>query len=59
MFLIVAWFVAYYFLPYEVLKGVFPSSYLPLGNSFLSAFLAIFLFNLVVGCGIYHCGKPD
>jgi uncharacterized membrane protein SpoIIM required for sporulation len=52
MFLIVAWFVAYYFLPYEVLKGVFPSSYLPLGNSFLSAFFAIFLFNLVVGCGI-------
>jgi uncharacterized membrane protein SpoIIM required for sporulation len=52
MFLIVAWFVAYYFLPYEVLKGVFPSSYLPWGNSFLSAFFAIFLFNLVVGCGI-------
>jgi len=49
--LIVAWFVAYYFLPYEVLKGVFPSAYLPLGNSFLSAFFAIFLFNLVVGCG--------
>jgi len=51
MFLIVAWLVAYYFLPYEVLKGVFPSAYLPLGSSFLSAFFAIFLFNLVVGCG--------
>jgi len=50
-FLIVTWFVAYYFLPYGVLKGVFPSAYLPLGNSFLSAFFAIFLFNLVVGCG--------
>jgi len=51
-FLIVTWFAAYYFLPYEVLKGVFPSSYLPLGNGFLSAFFAIFLFNLVIGCGI-------
>lgn len=50
-FLIVAWFIAFYFLPYELLKGVFPSAYLPLGNNFLSAFFAIFLFNLVIGCG--------
>jgi len=51
-FLAVAWFVSYYFLPYGVLRGVFPSANLPLGNGFFSAFLTIFLFNLVVGCGL-------
>jgi hypothetical protein len=45
-------FVSYYFLPYSILRGVFPSANLPLGNDFLSAFLTIFLFNLVVGCGL-------
>jgi len=50
-FLIAIWFIAYYFLPDSVIKGVFPSTYLPLGNNFLSAFLGIFLFNLIVDCG--------
>ncbi len=50
--LTVAWFVSFYFLPYGILRGVFPSAYLPLGNSFLSVFFAIFLFNLLVGCGL-------
>jgi hypothetical protein len=51
-FLTVTWFASYYFLPYGVLRAVFPSANLPLGNSFLSAFLTIFLFNLVAGCGL-------
>ena len=50
--LTVAWFVSFYFLPYGILRGVFPSPYLPLGNSFFSVFFAIFLFNLLVGCGL-------
>ena len=49
--LTVTWFVSYYFLPVGVIRDVFPSAYLPLGNSFLSAFLIIFFFNLLVGCG--------
>ncbi len=51
-FLITSWLIAYYFLPYEMLKGTFPSAYVPLGDSFLSALFAIFSFNLVVACGL-------
>jgi hypothetical protein len=50
-FLTATWFVSYYFLPYGVLRGVFPSANLPLGNYFFSVFLTIFLYNLIVGCG--------
>jgi hypothetical protein len=50
--LVVTWFASYYFLPRGILRDVFPSAYLPLGNDFLSAFLTIFLFNVVVGCGL-------
>lgn len=50
-FLTIVWFVSYYFLPYGILKGVIPSANLPLGNTFLSTFLTIFLFNLIAACG--------
>jgi hypothetical protein len=49
--LTVAWFVSYYFLPIGILRGVFPSANLPLGNTFFSVFLTIVLFNLIVACG--------
>ena len=50
--LLVTWSVSYYTLPYGVLRNVFPSTYLPLGNSLPGVLLTIFAFNLVVGCGL-------
>lgn len=52
LLLFIWWFASYYFLPYGVLRGVLPSAELPIGNTFLSVFLPIFLFNLVVGGGL-------
>jgi len=52
LLLFIWWLASYYFLPYGVLRGVLPSAELPIGNDFLSVFLPIFLFNLVIGGGL-------
>jgi hypothetical protein len=51
LLLTVMWFLSYYFLPFGLLRGVFPQANLPVGNDLLSAFLAIFIYNLAVGGG--------